>query len=95
MIESALPVVSSASTMTPLRRGLSRAVSKRGSAERNLVIIAAVHADHAVIRSSHADIGDVRRASRQHPLVSGLHVRVRPDHDGGASIEMPIHRDFL
>ena len=55
----------------------------------------ALDANHRVVRSGHADVGDVGRAVRQDALVGRLHVRVRADDDRDAAVEVPAHRDFL
>ena len=52
-------------------------------------------ADDRIVRSGHADVGDVRRAFRQDALVGGLHVRVGAEDRRDAAVEMPAHRQFL
>ncbi len=47
------------------------------------------------MRAGHADVREVGRAARQDALVGGLHVRVRADHRGDASVEKPAHRELL
>ena len=54
-----------------------------------------LHADHAVIRASHADIGDVGGTVGQHALIGGRNVGVRADDRGDAAIEIPAQRDLL
>ena len=93
----ARPVWSSASTMTAFSRGLPVAVSNRaGMPFRNRPSAALdLDADDRVVRARHADVGEIRRALRQNPLVGRLHVRVRADDGRDLAVEVPAHRDFL
>ena len=52
-------------------------------------------ADDRVVRSGHADVGQIGGALGQDPLVGRLHVRVRADDCRDLAVEKPAHRDFL
>ena len=54
-----------------------------------------VDADNRIVRSRHADVGQISGPFRQDPLVGGLHVRMRTDHGRDAAVEMPPHGNFL
>jgi len=54
-----------------------------------------LHADHAAAWAGHADVGDVRGAAGQDAKVRRGHVRVRADHRGHATVEVPAEADLL
>src|SRR6202521_1782579 len=54
-----------------------------------------VHPDAAVPGPDHADVCDVGRPTREHPVVSGRDMGVRADHGARPAVEMPFHGRFL
>ena len=54
-----------------------------------------LHADHAVIRTAHPNIGLVSGSLGQHSRVGGGNVSMRAQNGGNASIKIPAKRDLL
>src|ERR1700679_3518926 len=54
-----------------------------------------LHSDDAVIRASHAAIGDVGGSFGENALVRGGDMRVRADYCGDASVEVPAERNLF
>ncbi len=52
-------------------------------------------ADHRVVRAGHAGVGDRSGAADEHARVVRLHVRMRAEHGGDASVEVARERDLL
>src|SRR5918996_2942783 len=76
-------------------RALGRLEPDRHLGEEPLQDLLAIHADHAVQRARHPEIGDVRGAARQDPLVGGLDVTVRADDGADFPVQPPAHGDRL
>src|SRR5579862_1790513 len=53
------------------------------------------YADHAVVGTGHADIGDVGRSFGENAFVGGGDVSVGADHGGDAAIEIPTHGNLF
>ena len=54
-----------------------------------------VDADNRIVWTGHPDVGEIRGALGQNPLVSGLHVRVGADDRGHPAVQVPPHCDFF
>src|SRR5450756_1190916 len=53
------------------------------------------YAYHRVVRPGHARVGDGCGATREHTRIVGLHMRVRAEHGGHASVEPASEPDLL
>src|SRR5947209_3494310 len=54
-----------------------------------------LHADDGVSRADHAHIGDVRGPACEHALIGGRDMRVRPEHDADAAVQVKTQGLFL
>ena len=93
----ARPVVGSQATSAAHILGLPLAASNLlGIPVRNFLQHQLLfHADHAVVRAAHAHIGLVGGPARQHALVGGRNMGMRPQHRGHAPIQMPAQCHLL
>ena len=67
----------------------------RHAGDESLDRVVLVASDHRVVRAGHAGVGDRGRAAREHARIVRLHVRVRAEHGGDASVEVARERDLL